>query len=183
VPDAPAAEPAPESAPPPAPALPAWAQAVRRAVPDGVLSLCGVPGGDGEADLPTLQVAPARWRAVAEALCAQGLDFFVDLCGVDHPERPARLEVVLHLRDIDRGLLVRARTEVAEGEALASLEPVFPGAGWPEREVFDLLGVRFAGNSDLRRLMLPDDWQGHPLRRDYPLQGPRASDPDSPYAM
>ncbi len=168
---------------PPPPALPEWVDLVRQAVPDGVQAVLGVPGGSGEADLPTLAVAAGRWLEVVAALKAGGFDFFADLGGVDHPERPARFDVVLHLRDIAAGRIVRCVAEVAEGGSLASLEPLFPAAGWPEREVFDLLGVRFAGNADLRRLLLPDDWEGHPLRRDYPLTGPRALSPESPYAI
>jgi NADH-quinone oxidoreductase subunit C len=176
VPDAP---PEPQPAPEP---LPEWVAAVQAAVPDGVLSALGVPGGTGPADLPTLEVAPPRWFEVVAALKAGGCDMFVDLGGVDHPEREARFEIVLHLRDLAAGRLVRCRTRVPEGAALPSLEPIFPAAGWPERELFDLLGVRFDGNGDLRRLLLPDDWEGHPLRRDYPLAGPRVLDPESPYA-
>ncbi len=148
-----------------------------------MVAVLGLPGGDGDADVPTLQVAPARWREVVEAARTQGFDGFVDLVGVDFPDRPARFDVVLHLRDQARGRLLRCCAEVAEGRVLASLEPVFPGAGWPEREVFDLLGVRFEGNADMRRLLLPDDWEGHPLRRDYPLAGPRALEPGSRYAI
>lgn len=168
------------SVPPP---LPVWVQAIQVAAPGGVLGVLGVPGGEGEADVPTLDVAPASWRLVAQAAQAQGFTAFADLGGVDYPERAARFELILHVRDQGRGLVLRCRTAVGEGAVLPSLEPVYPGAGWPEREVYDLLGVGFEGNADLRRLMLPDDWQGHPLRRDYPLTGPRALDPGGPYAL
>jgi len=175
--------PAAAAAPPPPPPLPDWVQAVTAAVPEGVLAVLGVPGGAGAADVPTLQVAPGSWALVVEALRAGGCTFFADLGGVDYPARDARFEVVLHLRDLTGGRLVRCVAAVAEGGALPSLEPLFPGAGWPEREIFDLLGVRFEGNADPRRLLLPEDWEGHPLRRDYPLTGPRALRPDSPYAL
>ena len=165
------------------PALPAWAEAVRAACPEGVLAWRGLPGGAGEADMPLCEVAAAHWLAVVAALKMQGFAAFGDLAAVDYPERTPRFDVVLHLRDLAQGQLVRCRTQLGAEQTLASLEPLFPGAGWPEREVFDLFGLRFAGNIDLRRIMLPDDWQGHPLRRDYPLTGPRALDPDSPYAL
>jgi len=158
-------------------------QSVRAAVPDGIEAVLGLPGGDGPADVPTLRVKRGRWFEAVAAVKAQGFDFFADLAGVDYPERAARFDIVLHLRDLGTRRLVRCRTEVGEGESLASVEPLFAGAGWPEREVFDLLGVPFTGNADLRRLLLPDDWQGHPLRRDYPLTGPRELDPDGKYAM
>lgn len=181
------AEPTPAPAAPPAlpalPALPEWMAAARAAVGDEATTVLGLPGGDGDADVPTLAVRAPLWWAAAAALKAQGFDYFADLSAVDHPERPARFEVFLHLRDIAGGRLVRCRTQVAEGETLASVEPLFAAAGWPEREVFDLFGVRFPGNGDPRRLLLPDDWEGHPLRRDYPLTGPRALDPDGKYAL
>lgn len=172
----------PAPTPPPPPQLPAWVRAVRAAVPDAVTAVLGLEGGDGEADVPTLQVLPAAWVAVAAALKTQGFDYFADLAAVDHPERTARLEIVLHLRDLATQRLVRCSTEVGDGQALESLEPLFGGAGWPEREIYDLFGTPFRGNADLRRLLLPEDWSGHPLRRDYPLTGPRALDPESPYA-
>jgi NADH:ubiquinone oxidoreductase subunit C len=56
------------------------------------------------------------------------------------------------------------------GESIESLTSLFPGAGWPEREIYDLFGIVFDGHADLRRLMMPDDWEGHPLRKDYPVQ-------------
>lgn len=175
--------PAPEAAASESPALPDWVLAVRAAVPDGVTAVLGVPGGDGAADVATLEVVAGEWFPVVAALKSQGFVAFVDLAGVDQPERSPRFDVVLHLRDLRADRLVRCRTQVGEAEELASLEPLYAGAGWPEREAFDLFGVRFRGNLDLRRLMLPDDWQGHPLRRDYPLTGPRALDPDGQYAM
>ncbi len=162
--------------------LPAWVASVRAAAPEAVLAIRGVQGADGAADVPTLIVSPAGWVPVAGALKAEGFDHFVDLAAVDHPEREARLDLLLHLRNLDAGLLVRCRTEVRDGQSVGSLEPLFAGAGWAEREVYDLLGVGFVGNADLRRLLLPEDWTGYPLRRDYPLTGPRALDPESPYA-
>jgi NADH-quinone oxidoreductase subunit C len=164
------------------PALPGWVEAVRLAVAEGLLGLAGLPGTE-PADVPTLTFAPGAWAEGVAQVRAQGFTVFVDLTAVDYPDRARRFDVVLHLRHQGTGALLRCRTEVAEGESLPSLEPLFPGAGWPEREVYDLFGVRFEGNGDFRRLLLPEDWVGHPLRRDYPLQGPRVLDPSSPYAI
>ncbi len=157
--------------------LPRWMEAVAALVPDGVWQIAS------GADVPTLVVASTHWRGVAEAMRDQGFRLFVDLAAVDHPERSDRFDVVVHLRDTVQRGLARLRTTVAEGGVLPSLAAVFPGAAWPEREVFDLFGVGFEGHPDLRRLLLPDDWQGYPLRRDYPLEGPRVLDPESRYAL
>ena len=92
---------------------------------------------------------------------------FVDLTAVDRLTREERFELVYLFYSMDghTWLRLKARTD-AEAP---SLTPTIPGANWYEREVFDLFGVRFVGHPDLRRIMLPDDWQGHPLRRDVPL--------------
>ncbi len=92
---------------------------------------------------------------------------FVDLTAVDRLTREERFELVylFYSMDARTWLRLKARTD-AEAP---SLTPLIPGANWYEREVFDLFGVRFVGHPDLRRIMLPDDWEGHPLRRDVPL--------------
>lgn len=92
---------------------------------------------------------------------------FVDLTAVDRLAREERFELIYLFYSMDRHtwLRLKARTD-AEAP---SITPIVAGANWYEREVFDLFGVRFVGHPDLRRIMLPDDWQGHPLRRDEPL--------------
>jgi NADH-quinone oxidoreductase subunit C len=95
--------------------------------------------------------------------------------GVDwYPAEP-RFEVVYHLHSPDRNerLRVKCRLPGADPE-IDSVTSVWRGANWFEREVFDLFGVRFRNHPDLRRIMLPDDWEGHPLRKDYDVMGPRA---------
>jgi NADH-quinone oxidoreductase subunit C len=83
-----------------------------------------------------------------------------------------RFELNYHIVSISRKEKVRLRVKVAGSDPVVdSLVPVWPGANWLEREVFDLFGVHFAGHPDLRRILLPDDWEGYPLRRDYPVQG------------
>ncbi|HSA93640.1 MAG TPA: NADH-quinone oxidoreductase subunit C [Terriglobales bacterium] len=101
-------------------------------------------------------------------------NFLSDLTCVDwHPREP-RFEVVYHLLSIPRRARVRLKVRLAEGDAgVESVTSVWPSANFFEREVFDLFGVRFLGHPDLRRIMMPEDWQGHPLRKDYPVEGYR----------
>ncbi len=100
-------------------------------------------------------------------------DFLSDLAGLDrlHLALSApRFEVVYHLYSIQRRNRLRLKVRADEGEAVPTVTSVWAGANWFEREVYDLLGVPFAGHPDLRRIVLPDDWQGHPLRKDYPVE-------------
>ena len=69
------------------------------------------------------------------------------------------------------GARTRVKVEAADGEAVPSISGIYPGASWYEREVYDLYGVPFTGHPDLRRILMPDDWEGHPLRRDEPIGG------------
>jgi len=89
------------------------------------------------------------------------------------PPEPERYEVTTALRSVGPGSRLAAwSVELPIDVALDSLVDLFAGADWQEREQYDLVGVRFAGHPDLRRIMLPEDWEGHPLRRDYPIDTP-----------
>ena len=112
-------------------------------------------------------VDAARWVAFATAARAAGFVRFLDLTVVDHPQKPERFEVVVLLYSFDDARWLRMRTFTAG--ALASLVSTFAAANWYEREAWDLFGVRFDGHPDLTRLLLPDDFPTHPLRRDEPL--------------
>ena len=97
-----------------------------------------------------------------------------DLTAVDWRPQEPRFEVIYHLHSIERNLRVRLKCRLAGGDpAIESVTSVWRAADWYEREVFDLFGIRFTGHPDLRRIMLPDDWEGHPLRKDYPVTGSR----------
>ncbi len=96
-------------------------------------------------------------------------NFLSDVCGVDFPEREKRFELVYNLYSIPNRFRVRLKIRVGEGESVPSVTPVWSGADWMEREVYDLFGIRFDNHPDLRRILLPDDWVGHPLRKDFPL--------------
>ncbi len=105
-------------------------------------------------------------------------NLLTDLCGVDHlPETP-RFEIVYHLCSLKNNQRLRIKTRVEEGEPVPSVESVWKVANWYEREVYDLFGIPFENHPDLRRILLWDGYQGHPLRKDYPTEGP---DFDKPF--
>lgn len=123
----------------------------------------------------TAVVAPDVWRAAAEMLRddpALDFDLFVDLCAVDYPDREPRFELVLHLYSVTKRHRIRLKTRVgdAEGEhaEVESIVPVWSGANWFERETFDMMGIVFRGHPDLRRILMYPEFEGHPLRKDYP---------------
>lgn len=95
----------------------------------------------------------------------------VDICGVDWPERAKRFDVVYNLLSLRHNLRVRVKVAVEEGGSVPSVIEVFSTAGWFERETYDMFGVRFEGNPDLRRLLTDYGFDGHPLRKDFPLTG------------
>jgi NADH-quinone oxidoreductase subunit C len=101
-------------------------------------------------------------------------DFLSDVTCVDwYPSEP-RFEVVYHLLSIPKKERVRLKVRLnSSSPSIDSITPVWAGANYFEREVFDLFGVRFAGHPYLRRIMMPEDWEGHPLRKDYPVEGYR----------
>jgi NADH-quinone oxidoreductase subunit C len=112
-------------------------------------------------------VVPApRWVEFARfARDVLGGRYFCHLTGVDW--KAEGLEVVCRLENLEAGVGLTAKTRLGPEARCASLTGLFRGALWMERECYDLLGVRFEGHPDLRRLLLPDDWDGHPLRKDY----------------
>ncbi len=102
-----------------------------------------------------------------------GLEFtaFSDVTAVDYyVERDPRFEVVYHVVSPHRRARLRFKVRVAKDVPVPSVTAIWPGAGWMEREVYDLFGIVFEGHEDMRRLMMPEDWEGHPLRKDYPVQ-------------
>jgi NADH-quinone oxidoreductase subunit C len=100
-----------------------------------------------------------------------GFTRLVDLCGVDFPERNPRFEIVYHLCDPAGGRWVRVKITAGEDAPVPSVTGVWRAAEWPEREVWDLFGVRFEGHPDLSRLLLWEGFEGHPLRKDFPVEG------------
>jgi NADH-quinone oxidoreductase subunit C len=104
---------------------------------------------------------------------APGLQFeqMMDLCGVDWPDRSPRFDVVYNLLSVSLNQRVRVVVPVADGAAVPSVADIWPAAVWWEREAWDLFGVVFAGNPDMRRILTDYGFEGHPLRKDFPLTG------------
>ena len=99
-------------------------------------------------------------------------DFLTDLCGVHVPDRSETpFLVVYHLYSFARKTRLRVKAWLKDDEAAPSVIALWPGANWQEREAFDLVGIRFDGHPDLRRILMPDGFEGHPLRRDFPVTG------------
>ncbi len=96
---------------------------------------------------------------------------FVDICGVDYPERRKRFEIVYHLLSPRQNMRVRVRVATDAETPVPSVVDVFPGADWFEREAYDMYGILFTGHPDLRRLLTDYGFEGYPLRKDFPLTG------------
>jgi NADH-quinone oxidoreductase subunit C len=123
---------------------------------------------------PVIVTSPEHLLVVCGALRdTPGLEFvgFSNVTAADwYPRRDPRFDVVYHFVSPHRRARVRLKVQVAGDQSIASISSLFPGAGWPERELYDLFGIVFDGHADLRRLMMPEDWEGYPLRKDYPVQ-------------
>lgn len=100
-----------------------------------------------------------------------GFVSIIDVCGVDYPQREMRFDVVYHLLSPTRNLRIRLKVETDEVTPVRSITSVLPGADWFEREAYDMYGILFVGHPDLRRLLTDYGFEGHPLRKDFPLTG------------
>jgi NADH-quinone oxidoreductase subunit C len=96
-------------------------------------------------------------------------DLLEDFTAVDWPRREKRFDLIAILYSFPHNTRLRLKIPIAEGERPASLTAIWPTANWLEREIFDMFGIVFAGHPDLKRILLPDEWQGHPLRKDYDI--------------
>jgi NADH-quinone oxidoreductase subunit C len=122
----------------------------------------------------TLTIASEEIREAAAAVQAAGYNFFDDLTAVDWFPSSPRFQVSYHILSHTYKEYIRLRVLLDEANpSVASITSVWPSANYYEREVFDLFGIRFEGHPNLRRIMMPDDWVGHPLRKDYPVEGYR----------
>jgi NADH-quinone oxidoreductase subunit C len=122
----------------------------------------------------TLAIAADRIRQACATLQAAGYNFFEDMTAVDWYPAVPRFQLSYHLLSLGYKERIRLRAMVDEAHpTVESITPVWAGANYYEREVFDLFGISFQGHPDMRRIMMPDDWVGHPLRKDYPVEGYR----------
>ncbi len=128
-----------------------------------------------EKDCFTMVVKREGFLSLMSFLKERGFKHLIDLCGVDYlgykPEnKPERFEVVYHIYNIEDKVLLRIKVPISEKDPWQySLTSLWKTANWFERECYDMLGIKFKGHSNLRRLLMPEDWEGYPLRKDYPL--------------
>jgi NADH-quinone oxidoreductase subunit C len=94
-------------------------------------------------------------------------DYCVDITAVHYPQREKQFDVIWVLYSFPRNERIRVKAQIADGATLPSSVPIWPAANWLEREVYDMFGIKFEGHPDLKRILLPEGWKGHPLRKDY----------------
>jgi len=149
--------------------------AIRRVLPDAGVEVAAAADG-----MPAIYVAREQVVDVCLALRDQpelGFSFAPDITGVDYLPREPRYEVMIHLvslgvppyGDVAKRLRVKVRVPGTDPR-MPTLSGVWKAMNWGEREVYDLFGIKFDGHPDLRRILMPDDWEGHPARKDYPVQ-------------
>ena len=177
-----AAKPKPKPKPPPEPPkgppdplppedveVPSYVTALKTGVP-GAVEAVSYWVGDW-----TVIVPANRLLEVARFLrddAATEFDYCSDVTATDWPPRAQRFDMIYCLYSIHLRHRIRVKVRAADGEPVPSVTELWPAANWLEREVYDQFGVDIVGHPDLRRILMPDDWQGHPQRKDYPLEGP-----------
>jgi len=151
-------------------ALPAFITTLQGAMPGGVTHVSYYLG-DWTIVVPVAQILEVgrHLRDTADA----AFDFCSDVTATDWPPRAeGRFDVIYCLYSTRHRHRVRVKLKVAEHQPVPSVTGLWPAANWLEREVYDMFGVNFTGHPDRRRILMPDDWQGFPQRKDYPLEGP-----------
>ena len=128
-----------------------------------------------EKDFPTIICKRSGFLEFVKYLDEKGFKYLIDLCGVDYLNYPKksfeeRFEVVYHLYNLDTKVLLRLKVRIPEEDCWHhSVTPLWRTADFFERECYDMFGIKFKGHPNLKRVLMPDDWEGHPLRKDYPL--------------
>jgi NADH-quinone oxidoreductase subunit C len=150
-------------------APPSFIATLQSAIPAGVAQLSYFVG-DWTIIVPLAQIheVATHLRTAPDA----AFDFCSDVTATDWPSRAERFDVVYCLYSTVLRHRIRLKTKAAEHQAVPSVTDIWPATNWLEREVFDMFGVNFTGHPDRRRILMPDDWQGYPQRKDYPLEGP-----------
>lgn len=149
-----------------------WAQQVEaiKAEFSEAIEQVWMPGVE-RVDIPTII---AKKDSILEVLTSlkekHGYNFLTDLTATDEEEAP-RFFVVYHLMNTENKSRIRIKVRLDESEKISTAITLWPGANWAEREVFDMFGILFEGHPDLRRILMDQRWEGHPLRKDYPLRG------------
>jgi NADH-quinone oxidoreductase subunit C len=134
-----------------------------------------ITGGRFDRNELTIEIAPSKIVSVCGFLkYDQGFVRLSSVTGVDRYPAEPRFEVVSHLHSIDRNERLRLKCRLPGADpVIESVTSVWRSANWYERETFDLFGIQFINHPDLRRIMMPENWEGHPLRKDYPVTGSR----------
>lgn len=123
----------------------------------------------------TFWFMPSVWRAAADFFKLNGFDHLSDLTAVDYLDRTPRFDLMAIVSSHTGCTYLRLKTVLDDAQTVDSLVPVWSGANWFEREIYDLFGIEFNDHPNLRRILLPSDYHGHPLRKDYPVTGPAGS--------
>jgi NADH-quinone oxidoreductase subunit C len=160
-----AAKPAPKPAATDASGHP-WVESIRASVPDAVVA------AKEFAQQVTVTVAPGKIREVVRHLKEkEDFRYCVDVTAVDWKTREPRYDVVYHFYSFSKNDRIRVKCPVAAGGEVPSIATVFLAANWSERETYDMFGIRFEGHPDLRRILTWEGFRGHPLQKDFPLEG------------
>jgi NADH-quinone oxidoreductase subunit C len=159
----------PDPPPPAGAAIPAFITGLQATVP-GAVEHVSFYVGDWTVIVPvSMLVEAGRYLRDTPGVA---FDFCSDVTASDWPSRPKRFDVIYCLYSTRHHTRVRLKVRAGEHDPVPSVSGVWPAANWLEREVYDLFGVNFTGHPDRRRILMPDDWQGFPQRKDYPLEGP-----------
>ena len=136
---------------------------------DGVMTAAEVSYGTLVVEAEAARIVPLLTFLRDDPRCL--FQCFIDICGVDYPGRERRFDVVYHLLSMRHNLRVRVKVQADAVTPVPSAVDVFPSANWFEREAYDLYGILFSGHPDLRRMLTDYGFEGHPLRKDFPLTG------------
>ena len=143
-----------------------WVESLRAALPDTVVSAKTFAG-----QVTVVVQKDAIARVARHLKDAEDFKYCVDVTAVDWKTRDPRFDMVYHFYSFSKNARLRVKCGAAEGAEVPSIAPVFLAANWCERETWDMFGIRFAGHPDLRRILTWEGFHGHPLRKDFPLEG------------